>query len=215
MKKNSFLIMIIVFFVSCSNNDDAITRINTFKSLTIDRIGKDSKIGKELENKLSIFSQKGEDFDFTNIKRTSFIFIKDLKFYLIPFKGNENKFIGFYSNKGNDIFTLVEKFNVDKFSNKYIVTNLNNKILYEYTIHNKLGIKDIKKSNTLDTQSLNLANRKYPANFNCGTLAFKECMSCGFDVCSQDWRCEAAAAIAGPAFVAGLAITCGLEQLDN
>lgn len=109
----------------------------------------------------------------------------------------------------------MEKFNVDKFSNKYIVTNLNNKILYEYTIHNKLGIKDIKKSNTLDTQSLNLANRKYPANFNCGTLAFKECMSCGFDVCSQDWRCEAAAAIAGPAFVAGLAITCGLEQLDN
>lgn len=211
MKKIFLRLLAIIIFVSfstsCSKNDDSITRLSTYKNLAIDKIGKDTKIGKIVKRDLELLSIENEDFNFGDIQRTSFDFFKKLNFYLIPFSENSNKFIGYYKNGDNKIFTIVEKFNINSKSNKYVVTDLNNKVLYEYTIDENFGLQNINAYN-----SINLSRLAYPANFDCGTLAFGNCMSCGFDVCSQDWRCEAAAAVTGPAFVAGLAIVCGIRH---
>ena len=216
MKKTflTFAFSLLIFTLnSCSENDESITRISAFKNLSVDKIGKDSDIGQKVKLDLEQFEEKNMSFNFNNIQRTSFDFIEDLKFYLVEFENNQNKFLGYYDKNNSKIYTIVEKFNIDAKTNKYIVTNLNNKVLYEFSINSNNGLKDITKHNPIDTNSLSKA--PYPADFDCGTLTFSKCMQCGFDVCSQDWRCQAAATISGPAFVAGLAITCGLRNALN
>ena len=210
----NFAFAILIFSLnSCSENDDTISNITSYKNLSIDKIGKDSKIGKLVKSDLEILKQKNMYFDYNNIQRTSFDFIEDLKFYLIPFENNENKFLGYYVKKNTKIYTIVEKFNISEKIIKYIVSDLKNKVLYEYTINLNKGLENVNQYNPID--NTNSLAAKYPADFDCGTLSFSKCMSCGFDVCSQDWRCQAAATVSGPAFVAGLAITCGLRNALN
>ena len=91
------------------------------------------------------------------------------------------------------------------------ILNLKNKASFAF---NKTYLKnDISLKNLFTMQTANAET--YDPMEDCGAYDFVECLECGMSVCDQDWRCRIASYATGPAFAAGLLITCGLEQIDN
>ena len=51
-------------------------------------------------------------------------------------------------------------------------------------------------------------NHKYDRMENCHRFSYKECLSCGEDVCDQDIKCVQARSLSGPAWNFGLLMAC-------
>jgi hypothetical protein len=215
-KFNLFAILIVSILFSCSTNEDEITREYTGLQISVDKIGSKSNVGKKVSQNLEKISKKNFNLNLNNIERSTYSYLNDIQYFLIPFENQKNKSLGFYSNGINQLYTIVESEIIDSENTLYRIYDIDNLPLHSFVVNSKKGLMNYQKQNSLDVSSLRvLSDHEYPADFNCGTLGFTDCIECGLDVCSQDWRCELAAIATGPAFAAGLAITCGLEQIDN
>lgn len=211
-------ILLISILISCSKNDDEIVREFTGLQISIDKIGSESNLGKKISQDLEKISKKNFKLNLSKIERSTYSYLNDIQYFLIPFKNQENKSLGFYSNGINQLYTIVESEIIDLENTLYRIYDVDYLLLHSFVINSKKGLMNYKKQNSLDVLSLKgegEEEHEYPEDFDCGTLDFTDSIECGLDVCSQDWRCELAAIATGPAFAAGLAITCGLEQIDN
>lgn len=113
----------------------------------------------------------------------------------------------------NNRYSNIKSYNKIQLDKKRFknILNLKNKASFAF---NKIKTKNNITLKSLFTIASANAETYDPME-DCGAYDFVQCIECGLDVCSQDWRCEIAAIATGPAFAAGLAITCGLEQIDN
>jgi len=187
-------------------------RVNDY--MKIERIYKDDFIAKQLLNNISYDDVKNLDLD--DIRKINYGWT-DCFVFEIPFKKNENKRLSIFNIEKNYITTVVEIFAVNSRLKSVNVSSTNNLPLYRFDIidDEKLGnFVDINFGNNFGQQNI-VNDHKYDKMEDCGKYGFTECMECGFDVCDQDWRCRVGQALTGPAFVAGLAITCGIRQLTD
>lgn len=207
------LAVILTFFTlsSCTKSDDS-TLIYDSRTISLNEDSdyltikqKNSSSGsEELEYNYSWTDVKVLEIQNNNLNYNTIFFKKDDKSF-------ETKvYIDILSNGNRNVK----------------ITNLNDDLLFSFTLDNKSIYTNFKEGifiNELD-KIFSISNSDYSPLLNrhdydpmtdCGKFSFKECMICGQDVCNQDWRCDLARTASGPAFVAGLAITCGLRQLTS
>lgn len=199
------------FLQSCSNEDDEITREFTSLEIVVDKVGSKSELGKAVQTNL----KERYDLDYNKIERTTYSFLNNIEYFMIPFANNNSEFLAYYSDGINKAYTIVKKEKMDNKNNLFSVYNLNNLLIYKFTVNSEKGIMDFQNVNNLKLDVGTGGLTGSPADFNCGTLSFSDCIVCGIKLCSEDWRCALAAIAFGPEFAAGLAIVCGLEQIDN
>jgi hypothetical protein len=145
---------------------------------------------------------------------------------ILEIKNNKLDYNTIFFLKGNK--SLESRVYIKKISNgnrNVKFKNLKGELLFSFTLDNKsiytnfqdgIFIDELNKTFAVSNSNYSsLADPKYNPMTDCGTFKYKECMICGNDVCDQDWRCDLARTATGPAFVAGLAITCGIRQLTN
>tara|TARA_B110000503_G_C7085049_1_gene386892 strand:- start:343 stop:1053 length:711 start_codon:yes stop_codon:yes gene_type:complete len=228
-----FTIILSTIFFSCNNDEEILfdsqevqqklgKEISESNWMKISRIDKSEIVVQKMlkSTKLNL-----NDLNLSNIKKCNYGWT-NIDVFEIPFKNNENKRILTYFDGKNSfsIKILINK-SLENKNSKVILTDLENLPFYEFemtknnTFENfknynknplyKSGLRSIKKSQN------NLMSKAYDPMDNCGNYGFVECLECGMSVCDQDWRCRLASYATGPAFAAGLLITCGLEQLDN
>ncbi len=216
LKLNLIVILISSILISCSKNDDEIVRKFSSPQIAVDKIGSETSIGKKISIDLKEISDKNFKLNLKKIERSTYTYLKDIQYFLIPFSNHKSKSLGFYSNGKAQLYTIVESEIIDSENTLFKISDIDNKPLHSFVINSKKGLMKYQKQNSLNVSSLKLnQDHKYPADFNCGTLNFTDCIECGIDVCTQDWRCAIAAIAFGPEFAAGLALTCGIEQIDN
>lgn len=149
-KFNLFVILFTSIMISCSSNEDEITREFTGLQISVDKIGSKSKVGKELSQNLEKISKKNFELNLNEIERSTYSYLNDIQYFLIPFENQKNKSLGFYSNGSNQIYTIVQKEIIDAENTLYNISDIDNLPLHSFVVNSKKGLMNYKKQNSLD-----------------------------------------------------------------
>jgi len=219
------LLMLIFIANSCAKDDNIENTYNsnlvqrtlgkeTIKNdyMIIDHIGKDNEIAIDL---LENIKYNIDELNIDEIGRVDYGW-NDYTVFEIPFKNIENKRLTIFKINNQYLTAITEITNVGDKRNHVVVSTVNKLALYEFDMVNEQTFENFNLINLGSFVANSSADEpKYDKMQDCGVYKMAQCIECGLDVCSQDWRCEIAAIATGPAFAAGLVITCGLRQAVN
>lgn len=210
--KKIFLITIALIISSCSETEDKtlIYDSRNFSNPKETEFVTISKLNSNKTNESLEYNFSWTDVTINEIKNkdknyNTIIFRKDNKSLetnvFVETLANGNRNVRFTNNSGNFLFS----FTLD-----------NNSIYTNFEVGDFMS--ELQENFSVTNFTNNSTSRlpgghEYDPMEDCGKYNFEECMKCGNDVCDQDWRCDLARTAAGPAWVAGLAITCGLRQV--